>query len=179
MLLFSRPAGCVADQCGSSGPHRPTEDLLWLFAIAVACIAAGMFTLGDRPGARGAALRRAALILTSAGVAAAVLGLLMNAVTTGGSPLWWLHDSDSLARALPVFGSIAAGLAALLGRWLRPWLGILLTLASVTCVGFNAQTDQVLSAVPLGVAWVVVGIATLSARPAPRPPSSARLSAPA
>lgn len=53
MLLFSRPAGCVADQCGSSGPHRPTEDLLWLFAIAVACIAAGMFTLGDRPGARG------------------------------------------------------------------------------------------------------------------------------
>lgn len=168
VLLALRPAGCIADQCNSSGPHRPTEDLLWLFAIAVACIAVGMVIVSDRPSSRGFVFRRAATILTFAGVAAVVLGLVMNAVTREDSPLWWLHDSDSLGRALPVLGSIAAGVAALLGRWLHPLLGILLIMASLACLGFNAQTDRILFAVPLGVAWGIAGVATLSAR-RPRP----------
>lgn len=175
VLLSLRPAGCIADQCRASGPHRPTEDLLWLFAAAVACIAVGMFVVSDRPGGRGLVFRRAATILTSAGAAALIIGLVMNAVTRGDSPLWWLHDSDSLGRALPVLGSIAAGVAGLLGRWLRPSLGILLILTSSACLGFNAQTDQILLAVPLGVAWVVTGVATLFPRPAPRPAGPAPL----
>lgn len=167
VLLFLRPVGCIADQCGSSGPHRPTEDLLWLFAIAVASVAVGMLIVPVRPGARGSLFRWAALILTFAGAAAVALGVAMNAVAEGGSPLWWLHDSDSLGRALPVLGSIAAGVAALRGHWLRPWLGIVLIVASLLCLGFNAQTDRILWAVPLGVAWLLAGVITLSAS-APR-----------
>lgn len=100
-----------------------------------------------------------------AGVAVLTLGLIINAALPGDSPLWWLHDSDSMGRFLPVLGSVVAGVAALRGQWLGRWQGVLLTLCALASFGFNAQTDRILFTLPLGLAWAVVGAANLLAEP--------------
>lgn len=165
VILNSRPEGCIASQCSIGGSTaRPTEDLLWLFLLSVAALAVGMITARAGGGARGRTARRAAIGLVLAGVAVLLLGVIVNALVAGDSPLWWLHDSDSLGRFLPMLGSLAAGIAAVRGIWLRRWHGVLLASAFVVALGFNAQTDRILLTVPLGLTWVVIGLHEVAAR---------------
>lgn len=94
-------------------------------------------------------------------MAALSLGLVINAALPGDSPLWWLHDSDSMGRLLPVLGTVAAGVAAVRGHWLGRWQGVLLIGSALASFGFNAQIDRILFTVPLGAAWTVVGSSRL------------------
>lgn len=159
VVLNSRPEGCIASQCTISGSSaRPTEDLLWLFLLSVSSLGLGMLTAGTDEGARGRAARLTATGLVLAGVAALSLGLVINASLTGDSPLWWLHDSDSLGRLLPMLGTLAAGIAAIRGNWLRRWHGALLVASFVVALGFNAQNDRILFTVPLGLMWTAIGL---------------------
>lgn len=162
-LLHARPEGCIAEGCTVAGSSaRPTEDLLWLFLLAVSALGSGILLAPTRR-ARGRTARRFAAGLVLAGVAALSLGLLVNAAIAGDSPLWWLHDSDSMGRLLPVLASGAAGVAALRGQWLHlgRWQGVLLILSALASFGFNAQTERIVFTVPLGLAWVAVGLAQL------------------
>lgn len=157
LVLHARPQGCIAAACSAPGTSvRPTEDLLWLFLVAVGVLAVGM-ALAPSGGPRGRAAWTIATWLVLAGAAALSLGLVVNAALPGDSPLWWLHDSDSMGRLLPVLGSGAAGLAAWRGQGLGRWQGALLAAASLASLGFNAQTDRILFTLPLGAAWAVVG----------------------
>lgn len=103
------------------------------------------------------AARQVATGLVLAGAAVLTLGLIINAALPGDSPLWWLHDSDSMGRLLPVLGSVVAGVAAWRGQWLGRWQGALLILCALASFGFNAQTDRILFTLPLGAAWALVG----------------------
>lgn len=162
-ILNARPAGCISAGCAAAGSSvRPTEDLLWLFLLSVCALGIGMVCAP--PKARGRTARKVATSLLLVGVALLVLGLITNAALSGDSPLWWLHDSDSMGRALPVLGSVAAGVAALRGQWLGHWQGVLLILSALASFGFNAQTERILFTMPLGAAWAVVGAACLLSR---------------
>ena len=159
VVLNSRPEGCIASQCTLSGSSaRPTEDLLWLFLLSVSSLGVAMLTATTDEGAQGRAARLTATGLVLAGVAALGLGLVINASLTGDSPLWWLHDSDSLGRLLPMFGTLAAGIAAIRGNWLRRWHGALLVASFIVSLGFNAQNDRILFTVPLGLMWTAIGL---------------------
>lgn len=163
LVLNSRPEGCIGTRCTTgAGPARSTEDLLWLFAISVSALATGMLTAATDEGTRGRTARLVGTSLALAGVAALSLGLVVNAALAGDSPLWWLHDSDSLGRLLPMLGSLAAGIAAFRGHWLERWHGVLLVLSVTVSLGFNAQTDRILLTVPLGVSWTVIGLHELA-----------------
>lgn len=165
VILDLRPEGCIAARCDISGSApRPTEDLLWLFLISVVALGAGRLTATTADGSRGRAARLVGTALVLAGVAVLCLGVVINALLTGDSPLWWLHDSDSLGRFLPTFGSLAAGIAAIRGHWFERWHGASLVLSVIVSLGFNAQTDRILLTVPLGVAWTLIGLHELRSR---------------
>lgn len=84
------------------------------------------------------------------------LGLVVNA-SLHDSPLWWLHDSDTLGRFLPVLGGLLAGMGVLRGRVLPRWAGLALLAGAALSFGFNVQNARVLLVLPLGLAWVGFG----------------------
>lgn len=100
---------------------------------------------------------RAATGFMVAGAVALAAGIVVNTATAGESPLWWLHDSDSLGRFLPVVGTLLAGIGIVRHRVLGRWAGVALVVAALACFQFNAQDARVLFALPLGPAWVAVG----------------------
>ncbi len=158
VLLAARPAGCVgAAECGVAGGHRASEDLAWLFLIAVAllgtCMAGAFLSAGSA--AAGRRSPRAAMVLMATGGLLVLGGVVVNSVMAGDSPLWWLHDTDTLGRIIPVVASVVAGLAAVRRLWFNRWAGVLLMGAAVASLPFNVQDDRVLLNVPLGGAWVL------------------------
>ncbi|MCZ2860808.1 hypothetical protein [Blastococcus sp. VKM Ac-2987] len=82
----------------------------------------------------------------------------MNAALPGDSPLWWLHDTDSLGRLVPVAGALLTGVGGLRAGGSWRWSGSALIVAALVSLPFNAQDDRVLLSVPLGVAWLAWGI---------------------
>ncbi len=155
LLLAGRPEGCIATACGTR-PYRPSEDLSWLLLVAVMLLSAGTAVFAAK-----APLRRRGMVWAAAGLVAtgAVLlavGILINAQMTD-SPLWWLHDSDTLGRFLPVLGGLLTGLALLRERTPPAWVGVTLLAGAALTFGFNVQNARVLLAMPIGVAWVLFG----------------------
>jgi energy-coupling factor transporter transmembrane protein EcfT len=170
VLLAVRPVGCVGEACFELGRrHRESEDLAWVLLISVLLLAVSAgIAVHQREGGR-TAWRRTAFALLLLGAVLLVLGLFMNASFAAGSPLWLLHDSDTLGRMLPVVGTLAAGvgLAASPGaRWLAP---VLIGTALIG-LGFNAQDERTLLSIPVGLAWIAYGGRQVSraARPAER-----------
>ena len=163
LLLARRPEGCVADACHEVlAPNaRPTEDLAWLYLLAVALLAGAAGLLAGVEHGRGRTPARVAAALLTAGAAVMAIGLVVNAALVGDSPLWWLHDSDSLGRFLPVAGGLAAGVGALRGGRLPSWAGVTLVATALLSLGFNAQDDRVLLPLPLGLAWAATGAVLL------------------
>lgn len=158
VLLVSRPEGCVAQGCALSAvPPRPSEDLAWLLLLAVVllALAAGRPARAEGRAGRGLLLAGSGLMWT--GAVLLVVGLGVNAVAAGDSPLWWLHDSDSLGRLLPVAGSMLTGIGMLRMRGPATWAGVALVVAALVAVPFNAQDERVLLDVPLGLAWLSWG----------------------
>ena len=158
LLLAGRPTGCVAEACLLPGASsRPSEDLAPVFLAATLLLAVAATGLGrDAPRSRRSVAHVGAVLLW-VGVALLALGLVVNGVVDGDSPLWWLHDTDSLGRLFPVAGSLLVGIA-LLGRGsLRTLAGAALAVAALVALPFNAQDGRVLLNVPLGVAWAAAG----------------------
>lgn len=85
------------------------------------------------------------------------VGIVVNGVLVGDSPLWWLHETDSLGRFLPVLGGLAAGIAVLRRSMLPKWIGAVLIVTALLSLGFNAQNHRVLLTLPFGLAWVAAG----------------------
>lgn len=161
LSLATRPRGCVAEGCDVGPAARQTEDISWLLLIFVVLVAVATTVLGRRGSYSGLRWVRAGAGLCIAGVVALAIGIVINVALVGDSPLWWLHDSDSLGQFLPVGGALVAGVGVWRGRLLRPWAGLLLILGALVSLGFNAQNERVLLVVPLGLAWAALGYATL------------------
>jgi uncharacterized YccA/Bax inhibitor family protein len=156
VLLAVRPEGCVGQACDGGVPYRPSEDVSWLFLVAVVLLtiaAAGARTVP-----------RWGRIVTTATLAVGVLllavGIVVNAGSSAGSPLWWLYDSDTLGRFIPLLATGIAGVALLSAR--RAWLGSLLLAAFVIGLPFNIQDWRVLLNLPMAAAWGVLFALTVA-----------------
>lgn len=158
VVLDRRPPGCVAQDCWAAGAsYRPSEDLAWLLLLAVVALAVAVGRLDTERWDRGRRLVRASGVLLWAGAGLLAGGMAVNAALPGDSPLWWLHDTDTLGRLVPVAGAFIGGWGIVRSRRPSPWVGALLVVASVVALGFNAQDVRALLSVPLGLAWVVTG----------------------
>lgn len=158
VVLGSRPEGCVAEGCWAPGAsNRPSEDLAWLLLSAVVVLTVAVGRLVEEVPRRGRRLITAGKVLMLIGASLLAGGVVANAVLAGNSPLWWLHDTDSLGRLVPVAGAFVAGLGVLRSRQPARWVGAVLVVGSVVALPVNAQDDRVLLSIPLGLAWVVTG----------------------
>lgn len=162
VLLATRPIGCVGAACFQEGrSHRGTEDIAWILLAAVLMLAASIAShlfLGVQ---RGRSLQAAALVLCATGAALLALGVVVNRGRSTGAPLWWLHDSDSLGRLLPVLGTLVLGLG-ILRTGAHRWLAALLVVAALVGLAFNAQDERTLLSLPVGAAWIAFGLQVLS-----------------
>lgn len=157
MLLSVRPVGCVGEACFEVGRgHRESEDLAWLLLSSVLLLALGTGLAGRQRGGARTPWRMTAFVLLLVGAVLLVVGLFMNASSPAGSPLWWLHDSDTLGRILPVAGTMAAGVSMATIPGAR-WLAFLLIGSALLGLGFNAQDERTLLSIPVGLAWVAYG----------------------
>ena len=158
VILNRRPPGCASNDCWATGAsHRPSEDLAWLLLPAVVALAVAVGRLSREGWHRGGRLIRAGGVLLWVGAGLLAGGMVVNAALPGDSPLWWLHDTDTLGRLVPVAGAFIGGWGIVRSRCPSSWVGALLVVASVVAVPFNAQDDRALLSVPLGLAWVVTG----------------------
>lgn len=169
LWLSARPEGCVQAGCRFPGAsNRPSEDLAWLLLLSVVALAVAVNRLAGCPSASGRGALRAGTALLWIGAVLLAAGIVVNAALQGDSPLWWLHDTDSLGRLVPVAGALLTGLGGLRtgGPW--RWSGSALIIAALVSLPFNAQDDRVLLSVPLGVAWLAVGISWAMQTKVPR-----------
>jgi hypothetical protein len=158
VVLGTRPPGCVSEDCWSPGAsYRPSEDLAWLLVLAVVALAVAVGRLNAERWDRGRRLVRASRVLLWVGAGLLAGGMVVNAALPGDSPLWWLHDTDTLGRLVPVAGAFLSGLGIVRARYPSPWIGGVLVVGSLVALAFNAQDDRALLSVPLGLAWVVTG----------------------
>lgn len=127
-----------------------------MFLLSVAFITSAAAGLAAQWGRRGRLLMRTGVGLLALGALALAGGIITNAILTGDSALWWLHDTDTLGRFMPVAGSLLVAVAMLRDDALR-WNGVGLIVGAVLSLGFNAQNDRILFALPLGVAWAALG----------------------
>ena len=160
-LLAIRPPGCVGAACFDGvRSHRDTEDIAWILLVAVLLLAASIASDLERDGGRGRRIRAAALVLCATGAALLVLGLVVNRGRSTGASLWWLHDSDTLGRVLPVLATLAFGLGVARIATYR-WVAALLVVAALLGLAFNAQDDRTLLSLPVGAAWIAFGLVVL------------------
>lgn len=159
LWLSARPEGCVGADCRFPGAsNRPSEDLAWLFLLSVVALALAVPRLAGAPATSGRRSFRVGTALLWAGAALLAAGIAVNAALPGDSPLWWLHDTDSLGRLVPVAGALLTGIGAVRAGGPLRLPGSALIVAALVSLPFNAQDDRVLLSVPLGVAWVALGI---------------------
>ncbi len=159
LWLSARPEGCVQTGCWYPGAsNRPSEDLAWLLLLSVLALAVAVNRLAGCPPASGRGAMRAGTALLWIGAVLLAAGIIVNAALPGDSPLWWLHDSDSLGRLVPVVGALLTGVGGLRTGGPLRWSGSALIIAALVSLPFNAQDDRVLLSVPLGVAWLALGI---------------------
>ncbi len=163
ILLAVRPLGCVGEACFQGGRHhRDSEDIAWVLLVSVLLLAvsAGSAPSRDR---RVRPFLTASFVLLSLGAALLALGLVVNRGSSDGSPLWWLHDSDTLGRIVPVLGTLTAGIGMLRDGTPR-WLPTLFILAAAASFGVNIQDERVLLGLPAGLAWAALGVHVLLTR---------------
>jgi hypothetical protein len=167
-LLASRPMGCVGAACFEGGrTHRDTEDIAWILLVSVALLTVAIASDVSRDVGRGRRMRSAALALCGTGAALLVLGLVVNQGRSTGASLWWLHDSDTMGRLLPVLATLVLGIG-MFSSGADRWLAALLVLAALLGLAFNAQDERTLLSVPVGLAWTALGVVILSSSRASR-----------
>ena len=159
LWLSARPEGCVGADCRFPGAsNRPSEDLAWLLLLSVVALAVAVSRLAGGPSASARGAFRAGTALLWVGAVLLAAGIAVNATLPGDSPLWWLHDTDSLGRLVPVAGALLTGVGGLRAAGPWRWSGSALIVSALVSLPFNAQDDRVLLSVPLGVAWLALGI---------------------
>jgi hypothetical protein len=157
ILLAMRPLGCVGQACfeGFRG-HRDSEDIAWVLLVSVLLLALSVGAAPRRDG-RIRPVLVAPFVLLTLGAALLTLGIIVNRGSSDGSALWWLHDSDTLGRIVPVLGTLIAGIAMLRDGTPR-WLAALFLVAAAASFGVNVQDERALLGVPVGVAWAAFGV---------------------
>ena len=171
MLLAVRPLGCVGQSCFEGGRHhRDSEDIAWVLLVSVLLLAVSVWAAPGRDG-RPRRLLSASFVLLTVGSALLVVGLIVNRGSSDGSALWWLYDSDTLGRIVPVLGTLMAGIGMLRDGTPR-WLPALFIVAAAASLGVNIQDERVLLGLPVGLAWAARGVHLLLTRrrPAALPP---------
>jgi hypothetical protein len=171
LWLSARPEGCVGAGCWFPGAsNRPSEDLAWVFLLSVVALAVAGSRLAGGPSASGRGSFRAGTALLWIGAVLLAVGIAVNAALPGDSPLWWLHDTDSLGRFVPVAGTLLMGVGGLRAGGPLRWSGTALIVAALVSLPFNAQDDRVLLSVPLGVVWLALGISWAMRNEVPQAP---------
>jgi hypothetical protein len=165
VIHASKPRGCIAEECAFR-PMRETSALdgfpLLLSLLLFAGGVAGLMILARSAGRWGKA-GNTGVILCAIGAALVVIASLVQTIFFGGDfPLMPFFVIPS-ALAL-VFGLLLLGLAILRARVLPRWAAVLFIVGTLAMLGVNEQTARVLLAIPLGVAWVVVGYVLWSGR---------------
>ncbi|WP_210505734.1 hypothetical protein [Naasia sp. SYSU D00057] len=156
ILLAVRPLGCVGQACFEGARrHRESEDIAGLLLVSVLLLAVSVAAALREDGRLGR-FRLASLVLLVLGAALLALGIAVNRGSSDGATLWWLHDSDTLGRIVPVLGTLMAGIAMLRDGTPR-WLPALFLLAAAASFGVNIQDERALLGLPVGVAWAALG----------------------
>ncbi len=165
VIHASKPRGCIAEECAFR-PMRETSALdgipLLLSLLLFAGGVAGLM-IRARSAGRFGKMGNTGVILCAIGAALLVIASLVQAIFFGGDfPLMPFFVIPS-ALAL-VVGLLLLGIAILRAGVLPRWVAVLFIVGSLAMLGVNEQTAQVLLAIPLGVAWVVVGYVLWSGR---------------
>jgi hypothetical protein len=158
VLIAVRPEGCVGQACSGGAAHRGSEDISWLFLIAVALLAFAV--AGSRTLPRWGRIATATTL--AVGAILLGIGLAINRGSSYGNPLWWLVDSDTLGRFVPLIATGIAGVAVLRSPVPRAWVAYLLLAAFVIGLPFNIQDWRVLLNLPMAAAWAVLFAVTLA-----------------
>lgn len=156
----SRPVGCVGAECAGRAMREAgaVEGVLALAALVLfAVAAAALITLVRRAG------RFGTLGMTGTVLAGTGVGLLI----TGGLIQELLYDGD--LPFMPFFvgpgvvaltvGLVLLAVTVLRSGVLPGWAGGALVIGALSLLLSNEQTATAWLAVPLGLAWVAVGIA--------------------
>ncbi len=162
LLLAVRPLGCVGEACFDGvRRHRESEDIAWVLLVSVLLLALSVATASRQEGRR-RPLRLASLVLLIVGAALLTFGLIVNRGSSDGAVLWWLHDSDTLGRIVPVLGTLVAGIG-MLGERAGRWLPALFIVAALASLVVNVQDERVLLGLPVGAVWAAFGLHVLLA----------------
>lgn len=159
LSLANLPRGCVGDECLTRSMREWSMTATVLAAVASALVvasAAGLLAIVWRRIGLGSVGR----VAIAAGCLA--VGLLLGAgLASWLAPLW----SEDKMPLFVVPGVALAAVAIALTAWvvlrsslLPRWLAVMLAICAVAMLGANEQTDSILFAAPLGLAWAVAGL---------------------
>lgn len=154
------PRGCIDEECASR-PMRgetPLGTTLWLVAVCL-MVAAGVGLLISlqrrdelsRSGVLGVASCVAGVALLGTGLLTA---RLFPGFAEGAMPAFVIPGLVLVAAGL-----VAAAVVILRSRMLPRWAGTALLIGAVLLLFSNEQNARVLLAVPLGIAWILLGAA--------------------
>jgi len=157
VLVSLRPEGCIGAECELPGSsNRDYSDLVPLLFPAVLLLAvglAGVVALA-RSRRRFGTLGKVGLILGVLGAVVLVASVLVQSIFFDGDfplmPTFVIPGMLALAIGFLLFS------VALL-RVLPRWAGALLVIGSLAILGANDQNEQILMAIPFGIAWIAVG----------------------
>lgn len=159
--LASLPTGCVGDECLTQ-PQRNWSTLATSLALLgfglMAASAIGLLLLALRaPAGRSTRLARAAAVVGALGIAVLVAGGVLAALGVS-----WMDDAMPAfvvpGLALCVVAAVMTAVLVVRTHVLPLWTGLVLGVAAAVALGTNEQNDSILFAVPVGAAWVLVGV---------------------
>ena len=157
------PVGCVADACSQPGRSMREGTTITAVLFTGALILVIVSVIGLFLRARGAGrLSRAGrlgLISSAAGLATIVIaGAVAQLFFDGDFPLmpFFIIPGGIVAIA----GFLVTGIAVLRAGLLPRWAGTALIVGTLAMLGFNDQDARVLLAIPFGLAFIAVGVAT-------------------
>ena len=161
----SMPRGCIGNEECAIRPHRDAGAFEFFLPLALLLIVAGMAGLVVRARQTGrlGRLGGGGAIVGALGVALLAVGGLVQAILFGGDfPLMPFFVFPGFLALIS--GLLVLGVAVLRARVLPRWSSVLLVASTLTMLGFNDQTAQVLLTIPFALAWVAVGYTLWSPR---------------
>ncbi len=164
VLVARMPKGCIADAC-MTRPMRDSTAAAPVFLAAVLLIGIGVAALVRRSRAAGrfGRLGRIARGCAATGIAVLIAALLVQSIFFRGDfPL--MPTFVIPARLALVVGFLLLGITILRSGVLPRWTTALLIIGALAMLGVNDQNEQILLAIPFGLAWMAVEYVLWSGR---------------